>query len=226
MNAYLRQVGAIVHKDLLLEVRTWERFAAMAGLTVLVAILFNYAIDHGLVRIQDLSAGLIWITILFGGMLGMGRTFRMEAEHGAMQGLLLSPIPLDGLYLAKVASNFVLVSLVEMVAFGAFGLFFNLDFGGNPGLLIGVVTLSTLGFVAVVTLFSAMSARTTMGETLLPILVFPLIVPVVIFGVSATARVFARRPASEIVGNLGFLGAFAIVALFAGVVLFRYVVEE
>ena len=77
MTVYLRQVAAIVRKDLLLELRTRERLAAMGGLTVLVAILFHFAIDQGLVRMQQLAAGLLWMTILFGGMLGMGRTFEM-----------------------------------------------------------------------------------------------------------------------------------------------------
>lgn len=226
MTVYLRQVGAIVRKDLLLELRTRERLAAMAGLTVLVAVLFHFAIDQGLVRMQDLAAGVIWITILFGGMLGMGRTFEMEREQGAIQGLLTSPVPLDGIYLAKVISNFLLISVIEIVALGTYWLFFGLDYGDSPLLLASLLGLATLGFVAVATLFSAISAQTTMGQTLLPILTFPLLVPVVIFGVTATGRIFASRPTQEIEGSLYLLAAFTVVALAAGLVLFRYVVEE
>ncbi len=226
MTVYLRQVAAIVRKDLLLELRTRERLAAMGGLTVLVAILFHFAIDQGLVRMQQLAAGLLWMTILFGGMLGMGRTFEMEREHGAIQGLLASPIPLDGIYLAKVISNFVLVALIEVIALAAYWLFFGFDYGGDPLLLAGVLAVATLGVVAVTTLFSAISAQTTMGQTLLPILIFPLLVPVVIFGVTATGRIFASRPAQEVEGSLYLLAAFAVISLAAGTILFRYVVEE
>ena len=226
MTVYLRQVAAIVRKDLLLELRTRERLAAMGGLTVLVAILFHFAIDQGLVRMQQLAAGLLWMTILFGGMLGMGRTFEMEREQGAIQGLLTSPIPLDGIYLAKVISNFVLVALIEVIALAAYWLFFGFDYGSDPLLLTGVLGVATLGFVAVTTLFSAISAQTTMGQTLLPILIFPLLVPVVIFGVTATGRIFASRPAQEVEGSLYLLAAFAVLALAAGTILFRYVVEE
>ena len=226
MTTYLRQVGAIVRKDLLLELRTRERLAAMGGLTVLVAILFHFSIDQGLVRMQQLAAGLLWMTILFGGTLGMGRTFEMEREQGAIQGLLTSPIPLDGIYLAKVISNFVLVALIEVIALAAYWLFFGFDYGSDPLLLAGVLGLATLGFVAVTTLFSAISAQTTMGQTLLPILIFPLLVPVVIFGVTATGRIFASRPAQEVEGSLYLLAAFAVLALAAGTILFRYVVEE
>ena len=226
MSAYLRQVGAIVRKDLLLELRTGERLAAMGALAVLVAVLFHFAIDQGLVRMQNLAAGLIWMTVLFGGTLGMGRTFELEREQGAMQGLLTSPIPLDGIYLAKVIANFVLVALLEVVAFAAYWLFFGFDYGAAPLLLAGVLATATLGFVAVTTLFSAISAQTSMGQTLLPILIFPLLVPVVIFGVTATGRIFALRPAREVEGSLYLLAAFTVVALTAGTILFRYVVEE
>lgn len=226
MTVYLRQVAAIVRKDLLLELRTGERLAAMGALTVLVAVLFHFAIDRGLVRMQLLAAGLIWVTILFGGMLGMGRTFEMEREQGAIQGLLTSPIPLDGIYLSKVISNFLLVILIEIVALAAYWLFFGFNYGGAPLLLAGVLGVATLGFVAVTTLFSAISAQTNMGQTLLPILIFPLLVPVVIFGVTATGRIFASRPVQEVEGGLYLLAAFTVVALTAGTILFRYVVEE
>lgn len=226
MTVYLRQVGAIVRKDLLLELRTRERLAAMGGLTVLVAVLFHFAIDQGLVRMQQLAAGLLWMTILLGGMLGMGRTFEMEREQGAIQGLLTSPVPLDGIYLAKVTSNFLLVASIEVVALAAYWLFFGFDYGTDPLLLAGVLGVATLGFVAVTTLFSAVSAQTTMGQTLLPILIFPLLVPLVIFGVTATGRIFASRPSQEVEGSLYLLAAFAVMALAAGTILFRYVVEE
>jgi heme exporter protein B len=150
----------------------------------------------------------------------------LEEEDGAFQGILLSPIPRDALYLGKVVANFILLSLVTLLVFGVFALFFGLDFGGHPVALAGVVLLGILGFVAIGTLFSAISARTSMGETLLPILVFPVLIPVVIYGVTATSSLFAGLPVSEIDGNLRMLGAFALVALAAGAGLFRYVVEE
>lgn len=226
MTTYLRQLWALIRKDLVLELRTRERVASMGAFAVLVAILFNYATDQTLVRFQDVAAGLIWITIVFGGMLGLGRTFAMEDEDGALQGILMSPIPRDALFLGKVAANFLLLMLVTGVVFGVFALFFNLSYGEHPWVLLAVVGLGALGFVGVATLFSAVSARTTMGETLLPILVFPLLVPVVIYGVTATQRLFAGRPPAEVWGNVRMLGAFALLALAAGSWLFRYVVEE
>jgi heme exporter protein B len=223
---YLRQMGAVVWKDLLVELRTRERLAAMGGFTVLVGILFNYAIDPTVVEPQAIASGLIWMTIVFGGMLGLGRTFHLEEEEGAFQGVLLSPIPRDALYLGKVVANFLLLSAVTLLVFGVFALFFGLRLGQHPGALAGVIFLGIAGFVAIGTLFSAISVRTSMGDTLLPILMFPLLIPVVIYGVTATSSLMAGLPVSEVDGNLRMLGAFAVVALAAGAGLFRYVVED
>lgn len=223
---YLRQMSALIWKDVVVEVRTRERVAAMGGFTVLVGILFNYAIDPTVVEPQAIASGLIWMTIVFGGMLGLGRTFHLEEEEGAFQGILLSPIPRDALYLGKVVANFLLLTAVTALVFAVFALFFGISFGGHPLALVGVVLLGIAGFVAIGTLFSAISARTSMGDTLLPILVFPLLIPVIIYGVTATSRLFQGLPVSEVDGNIRMLGAFAVVALAAGAGLFRYVVEE
>ncbi len=223
---YLRQMGALIWKDVVVELRTRERIAAMGGFTILVGILFNYAIDPTVVEPQAIASGLIWMTIIFGGMLGLGRTFHLEEEEGAFQGILLSPIPRDALYLGKVVANFILLTAVTGLVFGVFALFFGLEFGGHPLALTGVVLLGILGFVAIGTLFSGISARTSMGESLLPILVFPLLLPMIIYGVTATSSLFQGLPVSEVDGNIRMLGAIAVVVLAAGAGLFRFVVEE
>jgi len=224
--SYLSQIYAIVWKDLLLELRTRERIVAMLAFAVLAGVLFNYSLDRTIVRPQDVAAGLVWMTIVFGGLLGIGRTFHLEAQDGAFQGVLTSPAPKDAVFLGKTAANFVLLYIVALLVVAVFMLFFNLELGSNPGLLALTLALGALGFVALGTLFSAVSSGTHMGETLLPILIFPLLVPMIIYGVSATARLLADRPVSEIAGNLRMLGAFATLGVGAGAVLFRYVVEE
>ncbi|MGD8319619.1 MAG: heme exporter protein CcmB [Gemmatimonadota bacterium] len=223
---YLGQIYAIVWKDLLLELRTRERIAAMGAFAVLAGVLFNYSIDATIVRPQDIAAGLIWMTLVFGGLLGIGRTFHLEAQDGAFQGVLTSPAPKDAVFLGKTAANFVLLYIVAALVVAVFTLFFGLELGSSPLMLALALALGALGFVALGTLFSAVSSGTHMGETLLPILVFPLLVPMVIYGVSATGRLLAGRPVAEVAGNLRMLAAFAVLAVFAGAALFRYVVEE
>lgn len=226
MTTYIRFVWAIARKDLLVEFRTHERLTAMGAFVVLIGILFNFSIDTAVVRPQTIAAALIWMTIIFSGMLGVGRTFRLEQEDGALSGILQSPIPLDALYLGKVLGNFVLLSVMVALVFVVFGLFFGLRFSGNPITLVGIVAFGLLGFVSLTTLFSAMATRSSMGESLLPVLVFPLLVPVVVYGTMATDRLFAGRPVAEVSGNLRMLAAFAIIFTVAGAGLFRFVIEE
>ena len=223
---YLGQVYAILWKDLLVEIRTRERIAAMGAFAVLAGVLFNFAMDQTVVRPQDIAAGLIWMTLVFGGLLGIGRTFHLEAQDGAFQGVLTSPTPKDAVFLGKTTANFILLYLVALLVVGVFTLFFGLDLGDHPGTLALVLALGSLGFVALGTLFSAVSSGTHMGETLLPILVFPLLVPMVIYGVSATGRLLAGRPVSEVEGSVRMLAAFAVLAVGAGAAMFRFVVEE
>ncbi len=226
MRTYLRLVWAVARKDLLVELRTHERLTAMGAFVVLIGVLFNFSIDTALVRPQDIAAALIWMTIIFGGMLGLGNTFRLEQEDGALSGILQSPIPLDALYLGKVLGNFILLSVMVALVFAVFGLFFSLQFSGNPIALLGVVVFGVVGFVSLTTLFSAMATRSSMGENLLPVLVFPLLIPVVVYGTTATDRLFAGRPVAEVSGNLRMLLAFAIIFTVAGAGLFRFVIEE
>lgn len=226
MSAYLAQIGAILWKDLLIELRTRDRVLAMGAFAVLSAVLFDYSIDRALVAPQDVAAGLIWMTIVFGGLLGVGRTFQLEAEDGAIRGLLMSPAPRDAVFLAKTLANFALLYVVSLLVLGVFMLFFDLDPGTSPAVLVLALGLGALGFVALGTLFAAVSSGTRLGETLLPILVFPLLVPMIVYGAGATARLLADRPVAEVAGHLRMLGAFTLVALFAGAALFRYVVED
>lgn len=226
MSTYLGQLWAIVSKDLLLEFRTRERIAAMGAFAVLAGVLFNYSLDTTTTRPEDVAAGLIWMTMVFGGLLGVGRTFHLEGQDGAFMGMLTSPTPKDAIYLGKTASNFVLLYIVALLVLGVFALFFGVDLGPNVVFVALVLGLGALGFVALGTLFAAVSAGTSMGETLLPILVFPLLVPMVIFGVGSTGRLIAGRPFSEVEGNVRMLGAFALAAIAVGAVLFRYVVED
>ena len=226
MRTYIGLVWAIARKDLLVEFRTHERLTAMGAFVVLIGILFNFSIDTTVVRPQDIAAGLIWMTIIFGGMLGMGRTFSLEEQDGALTGILQSPIPLDALYLGKVLGNFVLLSVMVALVFLVFGMFFGLTFAGSLVSLVGVVASGVLGFVALTTLFSAMTTRSSMGEGLLPVLIFPLLVPVIVYGTTATNRLFAGRPFAEVDGNLRMLAAFAIGSTVVCSWLFRFVIEE
>ncbi|WP_405284502.1 heme exporter protein CcmB [Gaopeijia maritima] len=226
MSAWGRGVLAVARKDLVQEFRTFQRLATMGAFTVLVGVLFSFSFDPAAVRAQDVAGGLIWMTLVFAGVMGVGRTFALEAEDAAFQGVLLSPVPRDAIYLGKVIANVVIVSITVLLIVLAFGLFFQLDYGAHPIALALTLFSGVVGFVALATLFGAVSAGTRLGESLLPVLLFPLVVPMVVYGAGATHRLLLGRPLVEVEGNIRILGAFAIGAVAVGAVLFRHVVED
>ncbi len=226
MRVYLRQVGVLLWKDLVVEFRTLERLSAMGAFVVLAAVLYNYAFDTGSVRLREIAGGLLWLTLLLAGLLGLARTFRIEEEDGGLRGILLAPVPRDALFLAKAGANTVLLLLVALLVLVVLAFFYGVPIPPNPLPLLGVLVLGTVGFAAVGTIFSAVSHRTTMGETLLPVLLFPLLLPVVTFGAGATDRLLAGRPAAEVAGSVRLLAAYALGSLAVGAFLFRHVVEE
>jgi heme exporter protein B len=224
--AWFGVVRAVAAKDLAIEFRTRSRSATMAGFVVLVGVLLNFSIDRALVRPVDIASALIWITLVLAGLIGVGRTFAIEGQDGALDGLLRTPAPRDAIYLGKVIANFALVYAIVLLTVGVFGLFFQLDYGSNLGVLLGCLAIGTLGFVALATLFGALTASTRLGESLLPILLFPLLVPMVVYGASAAGRLIAERPVSEVAGQIRMLAAFAVLAVGAGAALFGQIVEE
>jgi heme exporter protein B len=221
----MAQVVAVAGKDLRLEARSRERLVTMITFAALVAIVFSFALDPT-VRARSLLGAMIWVTVLFAGTLGLGRSFTMEREQEALTGILLAPVDRGALYLGKFIANLVILLAVEAVIFPVYALFFQASFAGSLAALIAVVVLASVGFIALGTLFSAITAHTRLGETLLPILLLPLMIPVVIFAATATQRLLIGRPVEEIEASLRMLLAFDLVYLTVCTVLFRHVVDE
>ena len=226
---YISLVWTVARKDLVLELRTLERLIAMGAFAVLVGVLFQFSIDTSLIRVQTIAPSLIWMTTVFAGILGLGRTYIIESENKALAGVLQSPVALDVIYLGKVVSNFILLLLVMTLILIVFSLFFNLSFPIEIKgwlSLAGVFFLGVLCFVSIMTLLSAVAVNNTMGESIIPVLVFPLLVPVMIHAVTATNRIFANRPFVEIEGNLRMLSAMVLKFLMLGANLFRFAIED
>ncbi len=225
MGSFFAQAWAVARKDLILELRSRERFISMATFAVLVAVVFSFALDPA-VRARSIAGAMIWVTVIFAGTLGMGRAFALEREADALTGVLVSPVDRGALFLGKWLANLAVVLAVEAVIFPVYGLFFSLSYGRSLPALVAVVVLATLGFIALGTLFGAIAAHTRLGETLLPILMLPLLIPVVIFAASATQRLLAGRPVAEISSQLRMLAAFDLIFLFVCTAIFGAVLEE
>ena len=222
----LRHAWLLARKDLLVEFRSRTAILSAVVFTVLVLMVFNFGRDPTAVAAIDLAPSILWVTFTFAAMLALNRAFQLELENQALDGLLLAPVSRSSIYLGKLIANLVFVATVEAVGLPLFALFFNVGVLHVLAPLVTVIALATVGFVAVGTLFSAMTARTRFAELLLPVLLLPFMIPPLIWAVLATAALLAGRPLSEVRGWLSFLAAFDIVFVTLAFVLFPATVNE
>jgi heme exporter protein B len=221
-----RHAWRLARKDLLVEFRSRTAILSAVVFTVLVLMVFNFGRDPTAVAAVDLAPSILWVTFTFAAMLALNRAFQLELENQALDGLLLAPVSRASLYLGKLIANLTFVAVVEGVGLPLFALFFNVRVLPILGPLLAVLALATVGFVAVGTLFSAMTARTRFAELLLPVLLLPFMIPPLIWAVLTTAALFAGRPLSEAAGWLRLLTAFDIVFVTLAFVLFPATVTE
>lgn len=223
---YWRQLRALVRKELTVEARGRETILAGAVFALLILVIFNFAFDLRVENVAAVAPGVLWVTITFAGVLSLGRAFARERDQRTLDGLLLAPVDRSALYLAKVISSLVSMLIVEIIALPAFIGLFNLVV--DLPLLIVALLLGTLGLAGVGTLFAAIAAHTRAREVLLPLLLFPIQVPVILATVKSTAaaiRVPGVEP-SEIGQWLGLLVAFDALFLSLSVVLFDFAIDE
>jgi heme exporter protein B len=219
---FLEQVLAILWKDVRYELRSKQMWTGMGLFALLVLVIFNFAFDLRVDNKAAVAPGALWVAFVFASILGLGRTIAAEREKGSLDRLLLCPVDRKAIYLAKLLGNMLFIGVVEIVALPIFIVLFDVPL--FVGTLLPVVLLGTLGIAAVGTLFSAMAAATRARELLLPILVFPLIVPVVIGAVRATGTLLV--PAANEPPWLGLIAAFDVIFLSVAMLTFEYVVEE
>lgn len=222
---YVRKVLAIVSKDIATEIRTKEMLSAMFVFSLLVIMIFNFAFDLRAENAQDLAPGVLWVAIAFAGMLGLSRSFIVERDRGVIDGLLLAPVDRSAIYFGKMIGNVLFISLVEVIVLPFFIVLFNQPLSIVP-LLVGIVILGTIGFAGVGTLFSAMAVHTRAREVLLPIMLFPVVVPVLLSAVRLTAGLLDGAPFADVSHWLALLVTFDIIFVAASFILFEFVVEE
>jgi len=221
---YARQVGALLWKDLAIELRTKDSMAAMLVFGVLALTVFNFAFELRADTLALVAPGVLWVAILFAGTLGLGRTWAHERERGSLEGLILCPVDRGAIYIAKLIANLVFVGLAEVVLVPVFESFFGVP--ALRGEIIAVIILGTVGFAAVGTLFGAMAVNTRAREVMLPVLLLPILVPIIIGSVKATGLLMDGEPWSAIWSWVNILIAFDIVYLVVSFLVFEYVIED
>jgi heme exporter protein B len=219
---FFEQVGAILWKDMLYELRSKQNWTGMGMFALLVLVIFNFTFDLRIDNKAAVAPGALWVAFIFASMLGLSRTIAAEREQGSLDRLLLCPVDRKAIYLAKLTGNVLFIGIVELIALPVFAALFNVPL--FVGALLPIVFFGTLGIATVGTLVSVMAAATRARELLLPILVFPLVVPVVISAVRATEALLA--PSANQPPWLGLMIAFDVIFLSVSMLMFQYIVEE
>jgi heme exporter protein B len=223
---FIRLALTIAAKDIRAELRSRTALLSAVVFAALVLVIFNFARDPTALAAVDLAPSVLWVTFALAAMVALNRAFTIERENGALDGLLLAPVPREALFFGKLLANLAFVGTVEAVTLPLFVLFFNVDLGrALPG-IVGVTVLATIGFVAVGTIFSAMAVRTRFAELMLPVLLLPFMVPPLIGAVQVTARLLDARPLSEMLGWLRLLALHDIVFVTLCTLAFAAVMDE
>ncbi|GIV77077.1 heme exporter protein CcmB [Litorilinea aerophila] len=222
--AYWRKVWAIAHKDLRAEVRAKEIFSTMSAFSVLAVLVFGLAFDLRVPQAEMVVPGVLWGVLLFGGVLGLHRSFGSEVDRGNLAGLLLAPVDRSAIYFGKVLAHLAFLLATEGMLLPVMLVIFDVNLF-RPGILAGLL-LGTLGYVAVGTLFAALTASSRSRETMLPILLLPVMVPVFVAGVGLTVASLDGRSFADYRHWLAILAIYDMIFLTLAFVVFDLIWED
>ena len=228
MREFFGPLVTLAWKDILLEIRTRDIVVSVVVFSILVAVTFNFALNTSPNVVDDLAPGILWVGFAFAGVLAMSRSFVLEKDRGSLEGLLLTPASRDSIYLGKMIGTFLFMLAVELVVLPVFAALLNFT-AFTPGVLLAIL-LATLGFSTVGTLFSAMAVHTRSREIMLPLLFLPVIMPVIIGAVEASAASIGQGgEGSDAISTarwLGLIAVFDVVYLAVCPWVFGLIVEE
>ena len=221
---FLRAVGAIAWKDLAAEFRSRELFSAMMVFSLLVILIFNFALELDISTRRSVTAGVLWATFAFAGTLGLNRSLSMEKDQGCLDGLLLAPVDRAAIYFGKAISNLAFMLIVEAIVLPIYSFLYGINLF-HPG-LVGIILLGSVGYTAVGTLLATMSVQTRTRDVLLPILLFPVVLPVLIAGVKASGGILAGDDPASIQPWLNLLIVYDVIFIAVAFMGFEFVVQE
>jgi len=222
--SFLRAILAIVWKDLRAEFRSFELVSSMLVFSLLVILIFNFALELDIKTRQSVTAGVLWSTFAFAGTLGLNRSMSIEKDRGCLDGLLLAPVDRSAIYFGKFISNLAFMLLVEAFVLPIYSILYNTNLF-QPGLLL-VILLGSIGYTAVGTLLAAMSVQTRTRDVLLPILLFPVAFSVLLAAVKASGGFLSNSQLTDILLPINLLIAYDVIFIAVAFMVFDIVVEE
>jgi len=224
MKSFWGPIFTLAWKDILLEIRTKEIVTSVLVFALLVLLIFNFAIEPTPQTVALVAPGALWVAFTFAGLLGLNRSFVLERDKRSLEGLMLCPVSRDVIFFGKMLGTFLFMLVVEVLMFPIFGVLFNLPLFMPEVALVAF--LATLGFVAVGTVFSAMAVNTRSRDIMLPLLFFPVVVPVIIAAVEASAVVIRGESWGDMNRWLQLIAVFDVIFLVVASFTFQFVLEE
>ena len=221
---FLRAVGAIAWKDLAAELRSRELFSAMLVFSLLVIVIFNFALELDIATRRSVTSGVLWVTFAFAGTLGLNRSLSTEKDQGCLDGLLLAPVDRAAIYFGKATSNLAFMLIVEAIVLPVYSFLYEVNLF-QPGLL-GIILLGSVGYTAVGTLLATMSVQTRTRDVLLPILLFPIVLPILIAAVKASGGILVGDDPATIMPWVNLLIVYDAIFIAIAFMTFEYVVQE
>lgn len=223
-TSFFSAMRAVIWKDLAAEWRSRELISAMLVFALLVIFIFNFALELDPGTRSTVTAGVLWVTFVFAGTLGLNRSLAVEKDRGCLDGLLLAPVDRTAIYFGKAIANLVFMLAVAAVVLPVYSVLYNANLF-NLGLIL-VIFLGAEGYVAVGTLLAAMAVQTRTRDILLPILLFPVVIPVLVAAVKASSGFLDGIPMDEIMPWINILLVYDVVLTSVAFMVFEFVVEE
>lgn len=223
-NPFFRSMLAVVWKDLAAEMRSREMLSSMLVFALLVILVFNFALELDAKTRANVTAGVLWVTFTFAGTLGLNRSMAVEKDRGCLDGLLLAPVDRTAIYFGKALGNLIFMLVVAAIVLPVYSILYNVNLF-IPGLL-GVIFLGCIGYVSVGTLLATMTVQTRTRDILLPILLFPVVIPVLVAAVRASGGLLQGLAVSEIIPWVNLLLAYDVIFTAVGWMVFDFIVEE
>mgnify|MGYP003376969555 CR=1 FL=1 len=226
LPGFFASVGAVLRKDLRIELRTREIVTTGGFFAVLVAVMASIAFSAGPKTQVRIAPGAIWLPIAFASVLALGRTWQREREESALTGLLVSPIPRAAIFVGKALGVVFLMFAVEALVVPVVALLFHVEILEYLGKILPILILGTVGIASTGTLFGVMTVRTSARDLVLASVLFPLLSPVLLSSVAGTALVFGGGSYAELRDYLLLLAVFDVVAIGGGVAVFGALVDD
>ncbi len=215
---------AIARKDLRTELRTKESLNASASFALVILVLFSFAFDLGREEIYAISGGMLWLVWSFAGALIVNRSFARELPNDCLDVLVASPAPAWALFLGKAVAAFFLLIIVEVVSLPVFGLFYNISWLRQAGMLFLVMLLATWGITVVGVAFSAVTVNVRLRELMLPVLLYPILIPLLIAAMGSTTGLFSGDAVAGSIGaSMRLLAGFDVMYTALAVYLIEFI---